>query len=66
MSPRTDALKKAQKAYISKFSRIEIRVTKEEQDEIQAHARTRDESVTGFIKRSIQETMRRDKDWTGI
>lgn len=53
MAPRSDALKKAQKTYIEKFSRIEIRVTVEERAVIQAHAAARGESVNEFIKRAI-------------
>lgn len=60
MAPRSDALKKAQKAYIEKFSRIEIRVTQEERDIIQAHATARGESVNEFIKRAISGMIRRD------
>lgn len=60
MSPRSDALKKAQKAYIEKFFRIEIRVTEEERDGIQAHAAARGESVNEFIKRAIREMIRMD------
>lgn len=60
MAPRSCALKKAQKAYIEKFSRIEIRVTPEERDVIQSHAAARGESVNEFIKKAINEMIRRD------
>lgn len=57
---RTEALKRAQKAYIAKFARIEIKIALEQRDAIQAHAAARGESVNGFIGRAIQETMDRD------
>lgn len=31
-------------------------------DKVKAHAETRGESVNGFIKRAISETMERDKE----
>lgn len=60
MAPRSDALKKAQKAYIEKFSRIEIRVTPEERENIYTHAAARGESVNEFIKKAINRMIRRD------
>lgn len=62
MAPRSDALKKAQKAYIEKFSRIEIRVTPEERDDIQAHAAARGESVNEFIKRAVYNLIQEEKN----
>lgn len=61
MAPRSDALKKAQKAYIEKFSRIEIRVTPEERDVIQKHAAARGESVNEFIKIAISNLMQEEE-----
>lgn len=60
MAPRSDALKKAQKAYIEKFFRIEIRVTQEERDAIKAHAAARGESVNEFIKRAIRNLIQEE------
>lgn len=61
MPEKTPAQKRAQKNYIEKFSRLEIRTTKEERESIQAHAAACGESVNAFIKRAIMETMERDK-----
>lgn len=62
MAPRTDALKQAQKNYISKFCRVEIRMAPEERDAVQAHAAAQNESLNGFITRAISETMERDRN----
>ena len=61
MPERTEALKRAQKNYIEKFSRVEIRMTPERRDLIKAHSEARGESVSAFINRAVDETMVRDK-----
>ena len=61
MPERTEALKRAQKNYIEKFSRVEIRMTPERRDQIKAHSETRGESVNAFINRAVDETIERDK-----
>lgn len=43
-----------------KLKRIPFDVKNEEYDNIKAHAASRCESVNGFIKRAIRETMERD------
>ena len=65
MPEKTPAQKKAQKNYMEKFARLEIRATKEERDVIQAHAAARGESVNAFIKRAIAEAIERDKEQAG-
>ncbi len=60
MAEQTESQKRAHTTYISKFARLEIRTTKEQQLCIRAHAEARGESVNGFINRAIQETMERD------
>lgn len=53
---------KAQNKYINKaYDRINLIVPKGEKDKIQKHAESVGESVNGFIKRAINETMERDK-----
>ena len=42
------------------LKRIPLDVQKEKYEEIKAHAEAREESVNGFIKRAIDETMERD------
>lgn len=61
MPEKTTAQKRAQKNYMGKFARVEIRVTPEQRDVIQAHAAARGESMNVFIKRAIDETIERDK-----
>ena len=43
------------------FKRIPLEVTKEKYEEIKSHADSRSESVNGFIKRAIDETIENDK-----
>ncbi len=44
-----------------KLKRIPLDVPKTTYEEIKSHAETQSESVNGFIKRAISETMERDK-----
>ena len=57
---KTKAQKKAQKTYMEKFVRVEIRMTPEQRAIVQAHAEDHGESVNGFIGRAISEAMVRD------
>jgi len=43
------------------YEEIKVRVSKGKKEIIQAHAEARGESVNGFIKRAISETMERDQ-----
>lgn len=61
MAEKTDAQKRAQKKYIESIARVEIVMPKEKKDEVQQHAETRGETIGGFIKRAIDETMEREK-----
>ena len=60
MPEKTEAQKRAQRAYMEKFARVELRMTQEKRDTIQAHAESKGESVNGFINRAIDETMERE------
>lgn len=62
MSEKSEAQKKAQKKYIEKFSRVEIRMSTEKHNIIQTHANEHGESVNGFINRAIDETIARDDE----
>ena len=62
MPEKTEAQKKAQKAYMDKFMRVEVRMTPEKRASVQAHAEARGESVNGFITRAIDETIERDAE----
>ena len=45
-----------------KLKRIPLDVTKEKYQQIKDHAEGNSETVNGFIKRAIDETMQRDND----
>lgn len=62
MPEKTAAQKKAQQKYMEKFVRVEIRMTPEKREIIQAHAKAQGESATEFINRAIDETMERDAE----
>ena len=60
MAGKTDAQKRAQKAYMEGFARVEIRMTTQQRAAVQANAEAHGESVNGFINRAISEAMERD------
>ena len=62
MPEKTAAQKKAQKAYMQKFARVELRMTPQNRESVQAHAAARGESVNAFINRAIQNQMQRDHE----
>lgn len=52
-----------QNNYIARtYDRINLVVPKGRKDEFQAHAQERNESLTAFINRAIQETIERDNE----
>lgn len=61
MAEKTEAQKKAQQKYMEKFVRVEVRMTPEKRDIIQAHAKAHGESATEFINRAIDNQMGQDK-----
>ena len=44
------------------YDKVLVRLPKGKKDTLQAHAEARGESVNGFIKRAIDETMERDTE----
>lgn len=44
-----------------KYKRIAFELRKEKYEEVKSHAQERSESVNGFIKRAIDEQIKRDK-----
>lgn len=59
------AISKAQQKAVAKYMKnnydeLKIRVPKGEKEQIKAHADTQGESLNGFVKRAIDETMKRD------
>jgi len=60
--PVSDAQKKANSRYLSKFVEIKIRILPAQKAHIQAHATTRGESTAGFVLRAIDEAIQRDME----
>ncbi|MCH5300956.1 MAG: hypothetical protein J1E56_06520 [Ruminococcus sp.] len=57
----TEARKRANEKYNAKaYEEIKVRVYKGEKDKIKTHAEQQGESVNGFVKRAIDETIERD------
>lgn len=57
----SEARLRATQKYHNKFERIQIRVTPEEKEAIEAYAEEINESVNAFVRRAIAETMDREK-----
>lgn len=57
---QTEAQLRASKKYHQKFDNLQIRVPQGEKEKIIAHATTHGESLNGFVRRAISETMERD------
>lgn len=60
--PRTPASNKSQYKYnAAHIKRVPLDLQKERYEEVKDHATSRGETVNGFIKRAIDETIVRDK-----
>ena len=57
----SEARIRATKKYHDKFDRIQIRVSPEEKETIEAYAREIGESVNSFVRRAAIETIQREK-----
>lgn len=57
---QTEAQLRASKKYHEKFDNIQIRVPAGEKEAIANHAAENGESLNGFVRRAILETMDRD------
>lgn len=62
MPPKTEEQKESQKRYMSRFSRIQVRVEPEKYKQIQDHAEGHGESVNAFVVRAIDEAMEREQN----
>ena len=58
----TEARKRANKKYISKFVEVKVRMAPEKRTILQNHAASMGESTTAFINRAIDEAMERDQN----
>lgn len=59
--PLSEARKKSNAKYLSKFAEMRIRLEPDYYEEIKRHAESVGESGAAFAKRAIAETMERDK-----
>lgn len=61
--PYNEASYEASKKYrASKIKRVPLDMQTADYDRLKAHAESKKESVNGFIKRAITETMERDQE----
>ena len=58
----TKAHLEGNRRYLEKQDSVLIRIPKGRKAEIQAHAEQQGESLNGFVKRAIDETIERDKE----
>ncbi len=61
MTKHYEQRKEANKRYLSTLDSFALRMPGGMKAEIKAHAEQRGESLNGFVIRSIEETMQRDK-----
>lgn len=62
MPKTTEAQKRAHQKYMQKFAIARVRVEIKKYEEIKAYCKLRGESVSGFVNRAIDETMKRDQE----
>ena len=61
MPEKTEAQKRAQKAYMEKFVRVELRMDPQRRDAVKSFADAQGKSVNSFINEAIDEKMERDR-----
>ena len=61
----TEARRRTEKKYFEKLEMISVRIPKGEPDIYKAHAKSRGESLTAFLRRAAKETMERDMESVG-
>lgn len=59
---KTEAEKKAQKKYMSKFTIINVRMEPEKKQRLQDHANNQGESVNEYINKAIDERIDRERN----
>lgn len=52
---------RANKKYHQKFHKLQVRMTHDEQNVLEAHIASTGESVNAYVRRAIFETMERDR-----
>ena len=57
---QTEAQLRTSKKYHQKFDNLQIRVPQGEKERIAAHAAIQKESLNGFVRQVVSETMKRD------
>lgn len=59
--PATKAQQRAVAKYMkNNYDELKIRVAKGDKERIKTHAESKGESINGFVKRAIDETIERD------
>ena len=58
----SDAQRRANEKWRSKFPEVRFRVSNEKKQQIQDHAAARGETVNSFLNRAVEETMARDNN----
>ena len=58
----SDAQRRANEKWRSKFPEVRFRVSNEKKQQIQEHAAAQGESVNAFLNRAVEETMTRDNE----
>lgn len=62
MPEKTEAQKRAQRAYMDKFAVVQVRMERATQEAVKAHAKKQGESVNAFINRAVEQQIERDKE----
>ena len=60
MPEKSEAQKRAQKAYMEKFARVELRLSVEQRDQIKSHAAADGLSVNAWIGQAIEEKLQKE------
>ena len=60
--PISDARRRANDKWRSKFVEVRFRVTQDKKEIIQQHAAQQGESVNAFINRAVDEAIKKDKE----
>ena len=56
----SEARRRANEKWRSKFPEVRFRVSKEKKEQIQEHAAQQGETLNAFLNRAVSETMERD------
>ena len=60
MPEKSEAQKRAQKSYMEKFARVELRLDPDQRDQVKACAAAAGLSVNAWISQAIEEKLQKD------